>query len=119
MKLEDLKKIREKMQSEKNLREGKGRIKAVVGMGTCGIAAGARDVLTAVIEELEKRNIKDVVVTQSGCRGLCDREPIIDVYEDDKPMVTYGNLDSEKAKRIVVEHFVNGNIVSDLVISTK
>lgn len=119
MKLDDLKKIREKMQSEKNLREGKGRIKAVVGMGTCGIAAGAREVLSAIIEELEKRNITDVVVSQSGCRGLCDREPIVDVYENEKPMITYGNLDSAKAKKIVVEHFVNGNVVSDYVISTK
>jgi len=119
MKLEDLKKIREKMESEGNLREGKGRIKAVVGMGTCGIAAGARDVLSAIIDELQKRNISDVIVTQAGCRGLCDREPIVDVYEDGKQTVTYGNLNADKARKIVVEHFINGSIVTELVVGTK
>ncbi|MDD3802790.1 MAG: (2Fe-2S) ferredoxin domain-containing protein [bacterium] len=119
MKLEDLKKIREKMEKSTNLREGKGRIKAVVGMGTCGIAAGARDVLSALMDEISKRNLSDIVVTQSGCRGLCDVEPIIDVYEEGKQMVTYGNLTPEKTRRIVAEHFVNGSTVTELVISSK
>ncbi len=119
MKIEDLKKIKEKMQQEKSLREGKGRIKVVVGMGTCGIAAGAREVLSAIMDELQKRNVTDVIVTQSGCRGLCDREPIVDVYEEGKPMITYGNLNPEKARRIVVDHFINGNIVTEYVVATQ
>ncbi len=119
MKLEDLKKIREKMESEKNVRTGNARIKVVVGMGTCGIAAGARDVMSAIMDELGKRNIKDIIVTQAGCRGLCEVEPVIDVYEGEKSTVTYGRLDAEKARRIVVEHLVNGNIVSDFVITAK
>ncbi len=119
MKLEDLKKIRDKMSKETNLREGKGRIKAVVGMGTCGIAAGAREVLSALLDEISKRNLTDIIITQSGCRGLCDREPIVDVYEEGKEMITYGNLTPEKARRIVAEHFVNGNIVKDLLVSSK
>ncbi len=116
MKLEDLKKIREKMEKEMVLREGSARIKIVVGMGTSGIAAGARETLKAFLEEIEKRNLKDVIVTQAGERGLSSHEPIVTINEENKPAVVYGNVTPEVAKKIVAEHIVNGKPLSEFVL---
>jgi len=119
MKLEDLKKIREQRQQDMVLREGNSRIRLVVGMGTSGIAAGARETLKALLEEIEKRAIKDVIVTQAGERGLSSHEPVVTVFEQDKPQVVYGNVTVEVARKIVAEHVVNGSPVSEFVLEVK
>lgn len=116
MNLEELKKIREKAQKEVELRQKQARIRVVVGMGTSGIAAGARDVLKAFVEEISRRNLSDVIVTQTGERGLASQEPMVEVFEEGKPAVVYGSINADKAKRIIVEHVVNGKPVSDYVI---
>lgn len=116
--LEDLKRIREEAQRNMKVREGQQRYKIVVAMGTCGIAAGAREVMAAILDELDKRGITDVTVTQSGCKGLCEQEPTVDVIKAGEPPVTYGYVTPEKARTIISQHIVNGNVLSDWVIST-
>ena len=116
MNLEELKKIRERAQKDVELRQKQARIRIVVGMGTSGIAAGARDVLKTFVEEVGKRNLTDVIVTQTGEKGLASQEPMVEVFEESKPVVVYGNMDSEKAKRVGVDHVVNGQPVSEFAI---
>lgn len=116
MKLEDLRKIREKTEKEMLLRDGKARVKVVVGMGTSGIAAGARETMRALLDEVAKRELRDVIVSQAGERGLSSREPVVTVFEEGKPSVVYGNVTVDVARKIVAEHLVNGNPVSDNVI---
>jgi len=118
MKLEDLKKIREKSQMEMRLRDGNSRMKVVVGMGTSGIAAGARETLKAFLEEVETRSLKDVLVTQSGERGLSSHEPVVTIQEEGKPEMVYGDVTPELARKIVAEHVVNGHPVSQHIIET-
>ncbi len=116
MKLEDLKKIREKHQKDLILREGDARIRIIVGMGTSGIAAGARETLNAFLEEIDKRGLVDVIVTQAGERGLSSHEPVVTVCEKNKPKIVYGKVTMEIAKKIIAEHIVNGNPVSSHVL---
>lgn len=113
---EELKRIKEQILKDMDLRQTKERGKVVVAMGTCGIAAGAKDALTAVIEELEKADIHDVQVVQSGCIGLCDREPTVEVSTRDQPSVIYGDVNEANARRIVREHIQGGQVVAELVI---
>ena len=115
--LEDLKKVREKALEQMKIREGKFSARVVIDMGTCGIAAGAREVMAAILDELDKRGITDVSVTQSGCKGLCEQEPTVDVIKNDQT-VTYGYVDSDKARQIVGQHLVNDNIVGEWVVSS-
>ncbi len=115
--LEDLKKVREKALEQMKVREGKYSAKIVVAMGTCGIAAGAREVMTALLDELDKRGISDVAVTQTGCKGLCEQEPTVDVIKGDTT-VTYGYIDGDKARQIIAQHIVNGNVVGDWVVAS-
>ena len=117
--LEDLKKIREKAQQDMKLRNSETRIKVIVSMGTSGIAMGAREVMKALLDEVASRNLTDVVVTQTGEKGFSSMEPVVDVIEEGKPRITYGNMTVDKAKKVVVEHLVNGNPVKEYVISTK
>jgi (2Fe-2S) ferredoxin len=119
MKLEDLQKIRDKASRDIELRQKQGRIKIVVGMGTSGIAAGARDVLKTFLDEIATRNLTDVVVTQTGEKGLASHEPLVEIYEEGKAAVVYGNLDSGKVRRIIAEHIVNNKPVSEYVIEVK
>ena len=119
MKLEDLRKIREKAEKEMTLREGKARLKVVVGMGTSGIAAGARETLKTLLDEVAARELTDVLVTQAGERGLSSSEPVVSVLEEGKPTIVYGNVSPEVARRIVAEHLVNGNPVSEHIIEVK
>ncbi|MCF7919748.1 MAG: (2Fe-2S) ferredoxin domain-containing protein [Candidatus Cloacimonetes bacterium] len=116
--LEELRKIREKAQNEMKLRESNYRFKVVVGMGTSGIATGAREVMKAILDEIAARNLTGIIVTQTGEKGLSSMEPVVDVIENDKPAVTYGNIDPEKARRIVAEHLVNNRIVQDYLVTT-
>jgi (2Fe-2S) ferredoxin len=117
--LEDLKKIREEAQKAMKVREGQHSAKIVVGMGTCGIASGAREVMSAILDELDKRGITDVMVTQSGCKGLCEQEPIVDVIKPGQAAVTYGYVTPERARTIVAQHIINDHIAGDWVITTK
>lgn len=119
MKLEDLKKIREKASKEIELRQKQARVKIVVGMGTSGIAAGAREVLKTFLDEIATHNLSDVTVTQTGEKGLASHEPMIEVHEEGKDVVIYGNIDSEKAKRIIAEHIIKQNPVSEYAIEVK
>ena len=94
-------------------------IKIVVGMATCGIAAGARPVLNAIIEEVENRKLENVKVTQTGCIGMCKLEPLVDVIVPGKEKVTYVHVTPEKARRIVASHVVNGNVVAEYTMNAK
>lgn len=116
--IEELNKIREESLAKMNLRTDKERIRIVVGMATCGISAGARPVLTAFLEEVSKRKLENVVVSQTGCIGLCKLEPIVEVYEPGKEKVTYIEMTPEKARRVVAQHIVNGNVVNEYTIGS-
>ncbi len=113
--LDDLRKVREQAKEGISVREG-GDVKIVVGMGTCGIAAGAREVLSAVLEELAERNIVGVDVTQTGCAGLCEHEPLLEVITEDQPRVVYGKVTPDRARKIVVQHLINRQIVGEWVL---
>jgi NADP-reducing hydrogenase subunit HndB len=117
LKIGDLEKIREKVRKTTVLRQDKSRGKVTVHMGTCGIAAGARGILTAVMEALEASEIKDVIVATSGCAGLCSREPMATVEIADSPPVKYVDLTPEKIKKILDEHIINGNIVEKYALA--
>lgn len=112
--LEELLAIKEKAQAQIAARDADGNdgIRIVVGMATCGIAAGARPVLKALTEEIAKRNIKNVSLTQTGCIGMCQYEPIVEVYEPGKEKVTYVQMTAEKAVKVVTDHIVNGEVVA-------
>ena len=115
--LAELAAIREKMQNKVNLREGEGGTRVVVGMATCGIAAGARPVLNTFVEEIAGAGLPDkVTVTQTGCIGICQYEPVVEVYEAGKEKVTYVKMNPEKAKKVVEEHIKNGKTVAEYTI---
>ena len=115
--LEELKALRESMQSKMNLRkEDSDTIRVVVGMATCGIAAGARPVLNAFVEEVGKRNLKNVQVTQTGCIGVCRLEPIVEVFAPGQEKVTYVRVKPEMVPVIVEQHLVNHHVVTDYTI---
>lgn len=114
--LEDLKKLREKLQSDRKVRH-LGETQIIVGMGTCGIAAGAREVMSAVLDEIEKRHLDYVAVRQTGCIGMCEKEVIIDVVRPNEPRITYGNVTPADVPKIIAEHVVNGRIVEEMVVA--
>ena len=115
--LEELKAIREKMQKQVGLREeSDDNIRVVVGMATCGIAAGARPVLEAFLQEVDKRGLKNVTVSQTGCIGVCRLEPIAEVYVPGQEKVTYVKLNAEMVPKIVADHLVNQHVVTDYTI---
>lgn len=115
--LEELKAIRMRMEGQLGMREeGEDQTRVVVGMATCGIAAGARPVLNKFAELVQERGIKNTVVTQTGCIGICKYEPIVEIYEPGKPKVTYVHMNAEKAEEVVTRHLQGGQIVRDYVI---
>ena len=115
--LAELAAIKAKMQDKVVIREGEGAVRVVVGMATCGIAAGARPVLSAFVEGVANKGLTSkVTVTQTGCIGICQYEPVVEIFEDGKEKVTYVKLDADKAKRIVEEHLAGGNVVSEYTI---
>ena len=112
--LAELQAIKEKMKNKVVLREGTADIRVVVGMATCGIAAGARPVLNTVVEAVNEGGLSDkVTVSQTGCIGLCQYEPIVEVFEAGKEKVTYVKVDSDMAKRIYEEHLKGGKVVKE------
>ena len=115
--LEELAALRERMKNNVAMRQDNSTAtRVVVGMATCGIAAGARPVLTAFVEEVKRRGLKDVVVTQAGCIGMCKLEPIVEVFQPGKEKVTYVKMTPEKVSRIVTEHLVNGSRVTEYTV---
>ncbi len=116
LKPEDLKKISEKMRKMIILREGTARARVIMHMGTCGIAAGARNVMNALLAELEEKDIEDVIITTSGCAGLCSREPMATVEILGQAPVKYVDLNEEKIKRILSEHVLGGKIVVEYAL---
>jgi len=109
--IEDLKRIKEEVRSSNLLREGGFRAKITIHMGTCGIAAGARKLMSAVLKEIEERKTQDVMVTTSGCAGLCSREPMATVEIIGKPPVKYCDLNEEKMKEVFLRHAIEGEVV--------
>ncbi|MFA6661567.1 MAG: (2Fe-2S) ferredoxin domain-containing protein [Bacilli bacterium] len=114
--LEELAKIREKAAKEMNIRNETHGYRIVVGMATCGITAGARPVLNTLVEEVQKRNLTDVKVTQVGCMGECALEPIVEVYSPDGARTTYCLVHPEEAKRIIEEHIIGGKIIEEFTM---
>ena len=117
--LEELKAIREKMQNQVGLRsEGEEHTRVVVGMATCGIASGARPVLTALSDAVMQKGLKHVTVTQTGCIGLCQYEPIVEIMEPGKEKVTYVKMTPEKAMEVVDQHLIRGTVVDKYTLNS-
>ena len=116
--LAELAAIKEKMQSKVVLREGSSDTRVVVGMATCGIAAGARPVLNAFVEEVGAQGLAgSVMVTQTGCIGICQYEPVVEIYEAGKEKITYVKMTPEKAKEVVEKHLKGGKVIDEYTIS--
>jgi NADP-reducing hydrogenase subunit HndB len=113
LKIEDLEKIADGAKRKMTLREGAGRVKITVHMGTCGIAAGARTIMTSFLDEIDANKIKDVIITTTGCAGLCSREPMITVELVGQAPVKYVDLNVQKVKKIFTEHVLNGKLVQE------
>ena len=117
--LAELKAIRDKAQAELQMRrENPNAARVLVGMATCGIAAGARPVLNAFVEEIAKRGLKDITVTQTGCIGICQYEPVVEIEIPGEEKVTYVKMTPEKAVKVVNDHLVNHNVVTEYTIGT-
>ena len=114
--LEDLRKIKAEAKKQTETRKLNEK-QVIIGMGPCGIAAGARAVMTAVLEELAKRNIHDVAVLQTGCIGMCQKEPLLDIVRPGEDRVTYGPVSPTDVPRIIADHLINGVVVEDLVVA--
>ncbi len=115
--LAELQALRDQMANRIGVRhDDSDNVRIVVGMATCGIAAGARPVLQAFTEEVAKRNLKDVTVAQTGCIGICQYEPVVEVFEPGKEKVTYVKMTADKVARVVSDHIVNGNVVLEYTI---
>jgi NADP-reducing hydrogenase subunit HndB len=117
LRIQDLAKIRDKTKAMMAIRENEGRAKITVHMGTCGIAAGARDVMDALLDEMQKHKVKDVIVTTSGCAGLCNREPMATVELKARPPVKYADLNPEKIRKIFVKHVLGGRLVAEYALA--
>ena len=115
--LAELAAIREKMKDKVSLREGTGETRIVVGMATCGIAAGAKPVLNTFVEEVAKAGLTNSVsVLQTGCIGICQYEPVVEVYKSGEEKVTYVHMTEEKAARVVAEHIINNQPVTEFTV---
>ena len=112
----DLEAIRQKAQQQVNIRKDTTGIRVVIGMATCGIAAGARPVMLSFIEQINRRNLTNVTVRQTGCIGMCRLEPMVEVYVPGQEKVTYVKVNPDMVEKIVVEHLVNGNPVEAYTI---
>lgn len=116
--LAELAAIRDKMKNKVILREGSGEIRVVVGMATCGIAAGARPVLNAFVEGVSNAGLADkVTVSQTGCIGVCQYEPVVEIFEADKEKVTYIKMTPEKAAEVIEKHLKGGKVIQEYTIS--
>lgn len=114
--LDELKAIKEKTKNEISMRSAQDGMRIIVGMATCGIAAGARPVMNAFVDEIQKRNITNTTVSMTGCIGMCRLEPIVEVIDQNGTKVTYVKMTAEKAVRVVTDHIVNGKVVGEYTI---
>ena len=114
--LEELKRVREEALQKKQMKAAAGNVQVIVAMGTCGIAAGARDTMKSVLNFIETNNLSSVSVTQTGCIGMCEQEPILQVVIGENPKVTYGKVNVEVAEQIMKQHVQNGLPVKDYVL---
>ncbi|HZX46438.1 MAG TPA: (2Fe-2S) ferredoxin domain-containing protein [Clostridia bacterium] len=117
--IQELEEIRKSTLERISIRKEREGTRVVVGMATCGISAGARPVLKALVEEVNKRGLQDVIVSQTGCIGICEYEPIVEVYRPGEEKVTYVKMTPEKVVRVVAEHIVNGNVVTEYAIGNR
>ncbi len=117
--IQELEEIRKNTLDTINLRKDRSGTRVVVGMATCGIAAGARPVLLSIMDEIKKHNLADVIVAQTGCIGLCRLEPIVEVYRPGETKVTYVKMNPSKAIRVINEHVMKGKIVEEYTIGTE
>ena len=115
--IEDLKKIKEKVEKEDQFRSGEKRVKINIHMGTCGIASGAKEILDTVMEELNENKSNDVLVTTSGCIGICSREPLVTIEEQGKDATVYEHVTKNKMRQIFKRHVMGGEIQSDFVMA--
>ncbi|MBK8784497.1 MAG: (2Fe-2S) ferredoxin domain-containing protein [Anaerolineales bacterium] len=114
--LEELKRVREEALQKKKMKAAPGNVQVIVAMGTCGIAAGARDTMKSVLNFIETNSLSGVTVTQTGCVGKCEQEPIVQVIVGDQPKVMYGKVNAEVAQQIMKQHVQNGTPVKDYVL---
>lgn len=115
--IEDLKKIKEKVHKEMSLRDGERRVKVTVHMGTCGIASGAKEVMDALLQEIETAKVNDVIVTTSGCMGLCSREPLVTVEVINKEPIKYEYMNPNKMRQVFKRHILEGEIQTPFVLA--
>ena len=115
--IDDLKRIKEKVQKEDLFRAGAKRIKVTVHMGTCGIASGAKEILDTVMEEMSENNVNDVIVTTSGCIGICSREPLVTIEEQGKEPIVYEYLTKNKMRQIFKQHIMEGKIQPEFIMA--
>jgi len=113
--IEDLKRLREQVQSETRVRQANSK-QIIVGMGTCGIAAGAREVMSAILDEIAKRKLEDITVRQTGCIGMCEKEVLVDIMLPGEPRITYGRVTTADIPKIIVEHVINGHLIKEMVV---
>ncbi|HDQ35041.1 MAG TPA: (2Fe-2S) ferredoxin domain-containing protein [Chloroflexi bacterium] len=116
--LEELRKIKERALERRSLAGAGARARITVAMGTCGIAAGARDTMKAILDEMERRQISDVVVTQTGCLGLCEYEPLVQIQVGESDIVTYGKIDASRVSTLIEKHLVNDEPVAEWQVQT-
>lgn len=114
--LDELRKIKERALEMKRIKESQAQVTITVGMATCGIAAGARTSMKAILDYIREHNIEDVIVTQTGCNGMCEQEPIIDVQVKDTPKVTYGYMKADRVEKIMEQHVINGEPVEEWML---
>ncbi len=117
LKIEDLKKIKERVHAETALRDGYNRVKVTVHMGTCGIASGAKEVMDALLREIEEAGVSDVMITTSGCMGLCSREPLVTVEILGREAIKYEYVDPNKMRQIFKKHVLEGEIQTPFVLA--
>jgi len=114
--LEDLKRLREEALEKRKVKTASGAVQVIVAMGTCGIAAGARDTMKSILKSIETRGLSGITVTQTGCIGQCEKEPIVQVVIGESAKVTYGKVTPEVAERILNEHVLGGQVIQEHVI---
>ena len=117
IKVEDLKRIKEEVQKATSLREGGKRVKVIVHMGTCGIASGARKLLNALVSAMEEEEVQDVMVTTSGCIGICSKEPLVTVEVLDQEPITYYAMDENKMRQVFKRHILGGEIQQEFALA--
>lgn len=115
--LDDLKKIREEALEKRKVKTASGQIEVIVGMGTCGIAAGARDTMKAILDTIQTENLSGIVVKQTGCIGLCEKEPIVQIVIGEQNKVTYGKVNGDVVRQILKDHVGAGKVVENHVIT--